>query len=44
MTSEGIELIEIAPGIDLHADILDRMDFAPIVNSPKIMNPEHFRR
>ncbi len=28
----GLELIEIAPGIDLQKDILDQMDFAPIIN------------
>jgi propionate CoA-transferase len=31
LCSEGLELIEIAPGVDLQRDILDRMDFAPIM-------------
>ena len=31
---DGLELIEIAPGIDLERDVLARMDFAPIVASP----------
>jgi propionate CoA-transferase len=34
LCAEGLELIEIAPGVDLHKDILDRMDFAPIMRSP----------
>ncbi len=34
LTAEGLELIEIAPGVDLQKDILDRMDFAPIMRSP----------
>ena len=29
----GMELIEVAPGIDLQREILDRMDFKPIVSN-----------
>jgi propionate CoA-transferase len=36
LTAEGLELVEIAPGIDLERDILAHMDFRPIV-------PEHIR-
>lgn len=43
MAAEGVELIEIAPGVDLQSDILNRMDFTPIVHSPKIMDAHHFR-
>ena len=32
--SRGLELIEIAPGIDLERDILAQMDFAPIIERP----------
>ena len=32
-----LELIEIAPGIDLQRDILDRMDFVPVI-SPHLKN------
>ena len=32
-TSDGMELIEIAPGIDLEKDILPHMDFKPLVRS-----------
>jgi len=28
---EGLELIEIAPGVDLQRDILERMDFVPVM-------------
>ena len=38
LTSEGLELIEIAPGVDLEKDILSKMDFAPIVRAPKLMD------
>lgn len=40
---EGLELIEIAPGVDLQKDILDRMDFVPIMkNPPALMDPRIF--
>ncbi len=38
----GLELIEIAPGIDLEKDILALMDFKPIVNNPKLMDSRIF--
>jgi propionate CoA-transferase len=38
----GLELIEIAPGIDLQNEILDLMPFEPIVNEPKSMDPALF--
>ena len=43
LTKEGLELIEIAPGIDIRRDILDRMDFEPIVRHPREMDPRIFR-
>ena len=34
LCDEGLELIEIAPGVDLDRDILARMDFAPVMHRP----------
>ncbi|MCB1773906.1 MAG: acyl CoA:acetate/3-ketoacid CoA transferase [Gammaproteobacteria bacterium] len=44
LTRDGLMLTEIAPGIDLHRDILSQMAFEPVVaESLKTMNPELFR-
>ena len=32
LTEKGMELIEIAPGVDLQKDILDQMEFEPIIS------------
>ncbi len=43
MTQRGLELIEIAPGIDLQKDILDQMEFAPVISENlKLMPAEIF--
>lgn len=43
LTEEGLELTEVAPGIDLERDILRHMAFQPIVNCrPRSMNPRIF--
>ena len=34
LTEEGLELTEIAPGIDLQKDVLDHMDFTPVIRNP----------
>jgi propionate CoA-transferase len=34
LCDDGLELIEIAPGVDLDRDILAKMDFAPIIRRP----------
>ncbi|MFD1702278.1 acyl CoA:acetate/3-ketoacid CoA transferase [Methylopila henanensis] len=43
LTPEGLELTEIAPGVDIHRDILAHMDFKPIINRPKMMDIRIFR-
>ncbi len=44
LTDEGMELVEIAPGVDLERDVLGRMDFKPILKGePKWMDPRIFR-
>jgi propionate CoA-transferase len=32
LTEAGMELLEIAPGIDIDKDILQQMDFTPVIN------------
>lgn len=43
LTPEGVELTEVAPGVDVKADVLERMGFAPIVREPKLMGTHYFR-
>jgi propionate CoA-transferase len=43
LTPLGLELIEVAPGIDIERDILAQMDFKPIVNNPVPMDARIFR-
>jgi propionate CoA-transferase len=42
LTAEGLELVEVAPGIDIDRDILAHMDFAPIVRAPRLMDASIF--
>jgi len=43
LTAEGLRLTEIAPGIDLQKDILDKMAFRPIIDGePAIMDARIF--
>jgi propionate CoA-transferase len=43
LTREGLELIEVAPGIDIKRDILDKMEFEPIVREPHLMDARLFK-
>jgi propionate CoA-transferase len=44
LTDDGMELIEIAPGVDLEKDIRAQMDFKPIIkDSPPLMDKRVFR-
>ena len=44
LTPEGMELTEIAPGVDLQKDILDMMNFKPIIkNHPVLMDKRIFK-
>jgi propionate CoA-transferase len=44
LCEEGLELIEIAPGIDLETQVLALMDFKPIMRKPpKLMDSRIFR-
>jgi propionate CoA-transferase len=43
LTAEGLELTEVAPGIDIERDILAKMAFKPIVNKPREMDRRIFR-
>jgi len=42
-TPAGVELIEVAPGIDVERDILGQMDFMPLVRNPRPMDMRIFR-
>ena len=44
LSADGLELIEIAPGIDLEKDILNLMDFKPHISSKlKLMDSKIFK-
>ena len=42
LTDHGLELIEVAPGIDIERDILAHMAFKPHIHKPVTMNPALF--
>ena len=42
LTERGLELEEVAPGIDIGRDILAHMDFKPIVRNPRPMDARIF--
>ena len=44
LTPEGLELVEVAPGIDLEKDVLAKMEFKPIIRrEPELMDERVFR-
>lgn len=44
LTEKGVELIEIAPGVELQKDVLDQMDFMPLLSPElKLMDVEFFK-
>jgi len=44
LTKEGMELVEIAPGIDVERDILPWMDFMPVIRKPICLMDERIFR
>ncbi len=42
LTPAGMELCEIAPGVDLQRDILDCMGFRPVIGQPVLMDARIF--
>ena len=42
-TPDGLQLIEIAPGINMQTQVLDQMEFKPVVEYVHTMGPEYFR-
>ena len=44
LTEDGLELIEIAPGVDLHKDILAHMSFEPAIREPLALMDERIFR
>ncbi|MBM3524624.1 MAG: acyl CoA:acetate/3-ketoacid CoA transferase, partial [Alphaproteobacteria bacterium] len=43
LTREGVALTEVAPGVDMRRDVLDRMQFKPLVpRDPAVMPAAHF--
>ena len=43
LREEGVELVEVAPGIDIEKQILSLMDFKPIIKRPASMDKRIFR-
>jgi propionate CoA-transferase len=42
LTKDGMELTEVAPGIDIKRDILEQMEFEPIIRQPRLMDARIF--
>jgi propionate CoA-transferase len=42
LTHQGLELIEVAPGVDIERDILPHMAFEPVIRAPQAMDARIF--
>ena len=42
LKQDGLELTEVAPGVDMEKDILSKLPFEPIINDPKPMDKALF--
>jgi propionate CoA-transferase len=42
LTEEGMQLLEVAPGIDIERDILPGIEFEPVIDNPAVMDPRLF--
>ncbi|MGF6780830.1 acyl CoA:acetate/3-ketoacid CoA transferase [Paraburkholderia sp. GAS334] len=44
LTRDGVELVEVAPGIDVKGDIISQMGFTPVIKTPpRVMDARIFR-
>ena len=43
LRKDGLELIKVAPGIDIKTQVLDLLPFTPMIGDPAEMNPAIFR-
>ena len=43
LSESGLVLVEVAPGIELERDILQRLPFRPLIKGPRPMDPTIFR-
>ncbi|HSH08639.1 MAG TPA: CoA-transferase [Burkholderiales bacterium] len=43
LEGDGLAVVEVAPGIDLERDILQRLPFRPALDGPRSMDPAVFR-
>jgi propionate CoA-transferase len=44
LTADGLELVEVAPGVDIERDILQQMAFEPVIKTPPLLMDERIFR